>query len=94
MSKNLNYLVESNPLYTNYSNFIGSSYFLEKMNYQETIKTYSKTGKSKVYTITISTDIDKPNADDPQPLVEYSFEDMLKRSQRSLDSFVASDEDF
>ena len=33
-NKNLNYLVESNPLYTNYSNFIGSSYFLEKMNYQ------------------------------------------------------------
>ena len=56
--------------------------------------TYSKTGKLKVYTITISVDIDKPNADDPQLLVEYSFEDMLKRSQRSLDSFVASDEDF
>ncbi|MFY9094457.1 adhesin, partial [Aliarcobacter butzleri] len=33
-NKNLDYLVESNPLYTNYSNFIGSSYFLEKMNYQ------------------------------------------------------------
>lgn len=56
--------------------------------------TYSKTGKLKVYVITISVDIDKPNADDPQLLVEYSFEDMLKRSQRSLDSFVASDEDF
>ncbi|MDN5111180.1 hemagglutinin repeat-containing protein [Aliarcobacter butzleri] len=33
-NKNLDYLVESNPLYTNHSNFIGSSYFLEKMNYQ------------------------------------------------------------
>lgn len=33
-NKNLDYLVESNPLYTDYSNFIGSSYFLEKMNYQ------------------------------------------------------------
>ncbi|MCK9546792.1 MAG: hypothetical protein M0Q25_08830, partial [Sulfurospirillaceae bacterium] len=56
--------------------------------------TYSKTGKLKAYIITISVDIDKPNADDPELLVEYSFEDMLKRSQRSLDSFVASDEDF
>jgi hypothetical protein len=56
--------------------------------------TYSKTGKLKAYVITISVDIDKPNADDPELLVEYSFEDMLKRSQRSLDSFVASDEDF
>jgi hypothetical protein len=55
---------------------------------------YSKTGKLKVYIITISVDIDKANEDDPQLLVEYSFEDMLKRSQRSLDSFVASDEDF
>lgn len=33
-NKNLDYLVESNPLYTNHSNFIGSSYFLEKMNFQ------------------------------------------------------------
>ena len=33
-NKDLDYLVESNPLYTDYSNFIGSSYFLEKMNYQ------------------------------------------------------------
>ena len=32
--KTLDYLVESNPLYTNLSNFIGSSYFLEKINYQ------------------------------------------------------------
>ncbi|MDY0365985.1 MAG: hypothetical protein RBQ81_09020 [Arcobacteraceae bacterium] len=55
---------------------------------------YSKTGKLKAYEITISVDIDKPNADDPELLVHYSFEDMLKRSQRSLDSFVASDEDF
>lgn len=38
-NKNLDYLVESNPLYTNYSNFIGSSYFLEKMNYQGDRKT-------------------------------------------------------
>lgn len=56
--------------------------------------TYSKTGKLKAYVITISVDIDKVNADDPELLVEYSFEDMLKRSQRSLDSFIASDEDF
>ena len=55
---------------------------------------YSKTGKLKAYVITISVDIDKPNADDPELLVHYSFEDMLKRSQRSLDSFIASDEDF
>ncbi|MDZ7817742.1 MAG: hypothetical protein U5K55_03575 [Aliarcobacter sp.] len=33
-NKNLNYLVESNPLYTNLSNFTGSQYFLDKMNYQ------------------------------------------------------------
>lgn len=56
--------------------------------------TYSKTGKLKAYIITISVDIDKADADDPELLVHYSFEDMLKRSQRSLDSFVASDEDF
>ena len=56
--------------------------------------TYSKTKKLKAYVITISVDIDKPNADDPELLVHYSFEDMLKRSQRSLDSFIASDEDF
>ena len=56
--------------------------------------TYSKTKKLKAYVITISVDIDKPNADDPELLVNYSFEDMLKRSQRSLDSFIASDEDF
>ncbi len=55
---------------------------------------YSKTGKLKYYEIIISVDIDKANIDDPELLVEYSFEDMLKRSQRSLDSFVASDEDF
>ena len=55
---------------------------------------YSKTGKLKYYEIIISVDIDKANADDPELLVEYSFEDILKRSQRSLDSFVASDEDF
>jgi hypothetical protein len=55
---------------------------------------YSKTGKLKYYEIIISVDIDKANTDDPELLVEYSFEDMLKRSQRSLDSFVASDEDF
>ena len=66
----------------------------DKYSKQYWLYSYSKTGKLKVYTITISVDIDKPNADDPQLLVEYSFEDMLKRSQRSLDSFVASDEDF
>ncbi|RWS48202.1 hypothetical protein CKA56_15435 [Arcobacter venerupis] len=33
-NKNLDYLVESNPLYTDLSNYTGSSYFLEKMNYQ------------------------------------------------------------
>ena len=33
-NKDLDYLVESNPLYTNYSNFIGSSYLLEKINYR------------------------------------------------------------
>lgn len=66
----------------------------DKYSKQYWLYSYSKTGKLKVYVITISVDIDKPNADDPQLLVEYSFEDMLKRSQRSLDSFVASDEDF
>ena len=66
----------------------------DKYSKQYWLYSYSKTGKLKVYTITISVDIDKPNADDTQLLVEYSFEDMLKRSQRSLDSFVASDEDF
>ena len=66
----------------------------DKYSKQYWLYSYSKTGKLKVYTITISVDIDKPNADDTQLFVEYSFEDMLKRSQRSLDSFVASDEDF
>ena len=33
-NKNLNYLVETNPLYTNLSNYIGSQYFLDKMNYK------------------------------------------------------------
>lgn len=66
----------------------------DKYSKQYWLYSYSKTGKLKVYVITISVDIDKPNADNPQLLVEYSFEDMLKRSQRSLDSFVASDEDF
>ncbi|MBL3520783.1 hemagglutinin repeat-containing protein [Arcobacter lanthieri] len=33
-NKNLDYLVESNPLYTNHSNFIGSSYFLEKIDFR------------------------------------------------------------
>ncbi|RBQ32797.1 hypothetical protein CRU92_00005, partial [Arcobacter sp. FW59] len=33
-NKNLDYLVESNPLYTNHSNFIGSSYFLEKLDFR------------------------------------------------------------
>ncbi|WP_418180295.1 filamentous hemagglutinin N-terminal domain-containing protein [Aliarcobacter lanthieri] len=33
-NKNLDYLVESNPLYTNYNNFVGSSYFLEKLDYR------------------------------------------------------------
>lgn len=66
----------------------------DKYSKQYWIVSYSKTGKLKKYIITISTDIDKANADDPELLVEYSFEDMLKRSQRSLDSFVASDEDF
>ncbi|MDY0366000.1 MAG: hypothetical protein RBQ81_09095, partial [Arcobacteraceae bacterium] len=32
--KNLDYLVESNPLYANFANYVGSSYFLEKLNYQ------------------------------------------------------------
>ena len=31
---NHNYLVESNPLYTNLSNFTGSAYFLEKLDYK------------------------------------------------------------
>lgn len=67
---------------------------MDKYSKEYWLYSYSKTGKLKVYAITISVDIDKPNADDPELLVEYSFEDMLKRSQRSLDSFVASDEDF
>ena len=33
-NKNLNYLVELNPLYTNLANFTGSQYFLDKLNYK------------------------------------------------------------
>gem|GEM_PF-2209840 len=33
-NKNLPYLIESNPLYTDLSNFVGSSYFLEKLDYR------------------------------------------------------------
>lgn len=66
----------------------------DKYSREYSFLSYSKTGKLKAYIITISTDIDKPNADDPELLVEYSFEDMLKRSQRSLDSFTPTDEDF
>lgn len=67
---------------------------MDKYSKHYSFYSYSKTGKLKRYDITISTDIDKPNADDPELLVEYSFEDMLKRSQRSLDSFTPTDEDF
>ncbi|MDN5108413.1 hemagglutinin repeat-containing protein, partial [Aliarcobacter butzleri] len=52
-NKNLNYLVESNPLYTNYSNFIGSSYFLEKMNYQSD-KTMKRLGDAAYETKLVS----------------------------------------
>lgn len=58
------------------------------------IYTYSKTGKLKQYMISISASFDKPYSDDPQLSVNYSFEDMLRRAQRSLDSFTPSDEDF
>jgi len=33
-NKNPDYLIESNPLYTDISNFVGSSYFLEKLDYR------------------------------------------------------------
>jgi len=33
-NKNLDYLIETNPLYTDISNFVGSSYFLEKLDYR------------------------------------------------------------
>lgn len=34
-NKNPEYLVESNPLYTNYDNYIGSSYFFDKVGYSQ-----------------------------------------------------------
>lgn len=58
------------------------------------IYSYSKTGKLKQYMLAISADIDEPYSDDPKLTVNYSFEDMLQRAQRSLDSFTPSDEDF
>lgn len=50
------------------------------------IYTYTKTEKLKEYRMEISANIDKSEE-------KYSFEDMLKRSQRSLDSLKLTDED-
>ena len=58
------------------------------------VYTHSKTGKLKQYMISISASLDKPYPDDPKLTVNYSFQDMLQRAQRSLDSFTPSDEDF
>jgi hypothetical protein len=58
------------------------------------VYTYSKTGKLKQYMISISASFDKPYPDDPKLTVNYSFQDMLQRAKRSLDSFTPSDEDF
>lgn len=33
-NKNLDYLIESNPIYTDYSKYIGSSYFLDKIDFK------------------------------------------------------------
>lgn len=53
---------------------------------------YTKTGKLKQYQIKIYAHLANP--DNASLKDQYSFQDMLQRAKRSLDSFTPSDEDF
>lgn len=58
------------------------------------IFSYSKTGKLKQYVIELIFEGGNPDSEELQLKSKYTFEDMLQRVQRSLDSFTPSDEDF
>lgn len=53
---------------------------------------YTKTGKLKQYQIKIYAHLANPDIVNLKN--QYTFEDMLQRAQKSLDSFTPSDEDF
>lgn len=61
----------------------------EKIYY---LYSYTKSGKLKQYQIKIYAHLANPDIVNLKN--QYSFEDMLQRAQRSLDSFSPSDEDF
>lgn len=69
--------------------------YKDKIKYQKIyyIYTYTETGKLKEYKITISANINKLKEKHIQTSVEYSFEDMIRRSQRTLDSLKLTNED-
>lgn len=58
------------------------------------IYSYSKTGKLKQYMIDLIFQGGNPDLEELHLKSQYTFEDMLRRAQRSLDSFTPSDEDF